>query len=232
MEINIILILIVYTILIIGVLYTLKQVVPESVYTSIDINHDHFLYNGKKWYSYRLGDLIYKPELVTDKNDYHIKYKNSLASEIINSGKINSGKSILLLKNELIKRKLKNTDFLLHIRIGDVVAKFVKKWRDHYIKDEEWWNSLVNFIKVNEITRVIILAGCHTPECMDESWEYLENKKIFLEKNNIDVLYRLGNSPDEDILYVSDAKYFATTGGGYGTLLGELVESFGNIWYK
>ena len=77
-----------------------------------------------------------------------------------------------------------------------------------------------------------MMGGCHIPECYEESWKYLESKKQFFESKGFEVIYRLGNSPDEDILFASNAKYYSTTGGGYGKLLGEIVESYGNIYFK
>ena len=39
--------------------------------------------------------------------------------------------------------------------------------------------------------------------------------------------YRLGNSPDNDLCYVINAKHFITTGGGYGYFLGNMVKMNG-----
>ena len=43
---------------------------------------------------------------------------------------------------------------------------------------------------------------------------------MFLKENtNVDIIYRLGNSPDDDLLLVKGVKHFITTGGNYGQLL-------------
>jgi peptidase E len=55
--------------------------------------------------------------------------------------------------------------------------------------------------------------------CIKESTEYIEDRKKFLMKSGLKVNLRTGRSPDEDILYVTNAKHFISTGGNYGRLL-------------
>ena len=45
-----------------------------------------------------------------------------------------------------------------------------------------------------------------------------------LKKNNIKVLFHLGNTPDNDLLFCRKAKHFITTGGGYGYFLGNIIK--------
>ena len=50
---------------------------------------------------------------------------------------------------------------------------------------------------------------------------------MFLENNGTNVILRIGQSPDEDILYVSNFKHFIGTGGGYSLLLSKIVKDRG-----
>jgi hypothetical protein len=49
-------------------------------------------------------------------------------------------------------------------------------------------------------------------------------------KNGKDVVLRIGNTPDEDILWVRRAKYFKSTGGGYGKVLGIASQENGGVY--
>ena len=137
------------------------------------------------------------------------------------------------LLNEIIKeKKLPQPKFpystlLLHVRVGDVLCSYKDTHNPyHYSKvgNPVWWNSVLQYIITNRINKVIIIAGTHFNECLQESVYYLETIKDTLEKANIDVEYRVGNSPDEDLAFCRYAKHFITTGGGYGYFLGKIVE--------
>ena len=221
-----IVILVIYTIVL---LFFIKHFLPDSLFVNIDPDSTHFLYNGKKWFEYRLGDLYYLPHLV-DINDHSKRFPNSIGT---NFALMKSEDKIQNIKTTINNKLLKKSDLVLHLRIGDVVGKYTKYIsKKFFFKDDEWWDSLVKFIKENKISRVILLAGAHMPECLEDSWEYLESKRTFLESKDIKTVYRLACSPDEDILYSCKAKYFASTGGGYGRLLGEIIESYGGKVFK
>jgi len=216
---NLILILIIYTILL---LLFIKYILPDSLFVNIDPDSVHFLYNGKKWFEYRLGDIFYNPVLVNTK-EHCKRFPYSIATEYANDKDI---------KKIITSRFLKKDDLVLHLRVGDIIDKYPKFHQKQYFKDGEWWDSLVKYINTNKIKRVILMGGAHMPECLEKSWEYLESKKLFFENNNIKTMYRLACSPDEDIVYCSKAKHFATTGGQYGKLLSEIIEGYGGKVFK
>jgi len=135
------------------------------------------------------------------------------------------------LLNEIIDEKqLPQPDFpystlLLHVRVGDVLCNYSPTQARDYSKvgNPEWWNSVLDYILRNRINKVIIISGTHFDECLKESAYYLKTIKDTLEKH-VNVVYRVGNSPDEDLAFVRHAKHFITTGGGYGYFLGKIVE--------
>jgi hypothetical protein len=218
---NLIIILILYTIIL---LFVIKYLLPDSLFLNIDPDSVHFLYNGKKWFEYRLGDLFYNPHLV-NLNDHCKRFPYSIATEYSNNEIENKG--IEKIKKVINNKLLKKDDLILHLRIGDIIDKYPEFHKKQYFKDQEWWESLVKYINDNKIKRIILMAGAHMPECLEKSWEYLEMKRTFFESNNIKTMYRLACSPDEDILYSCKAKYFATTGGQYGKFLSEIIKSYG-----
>ena len=98
------------------------------------------------------------------------------------------------------------------------------KYRYSRFSDTIWWHNLVSYIINNNITKIYILSGSHYEVCSNESAKYLEDSKQFLlKKTGVDIEYRLGQSPDDDILFCAGAKHFITTGGGYGELIKELL---------
>jgi hypothetical protein len=46
-----------------------------------------------------------------------------------------------------------------------------------------------------------------------------------LEKNGLVVSYRLGQSPDEDLIMCYYVKHFITTGGGYGNMIKQIKQN-------
>jgi len=196
------------------------------------------LYNGDKWAKYRLGDVFimdkkskhWDPSFY-DNLIYHNKdYPGTIADEYILKNISGVSRNTQLLQEIINKRRIKINTFnnnllVLHIRTGDVICKkfdWQKNALEMYSKkgNKTWWNGIINFINTNNISDVIILSGSHFKECLEESAEYLLDREIFLKNNTgVNVEYRLGQSPDDDLLLVSNVKYFISTGGNYGLLL-------------
>jgi hypothetical protein len=55
---------------------------------------------------------------------------------------------------------------------------------------------------------------------------YLKNKINFLKENNtsLNVVPKVGQTPDEDLIFCYGAKHFKSTGGGYGRLIQEFTK--------
>ena len=186
------------------------------------------LYNGDIWTHYRLGDVYHQSDTLENLDYHKQKYPNSIAALILNTTPYKSKNEELLLKIVSEKRKELNlqlttdTDLVLHIRVGDVVCLYDKKnnWYSK-IDNHEWWARVLEYIRLNNIKRVYIVAGTHYKECLKESKDYLKNREDFLTKNipELKVIYRLGKPPDYDFIFFLDAKHFISTGGGFGRII-------------
>jgi hypothetical protein len=158
------------------------------------------------------------------KNEYN-KFEHKVLTNLYDM------KIDIQLLNQIIKEKgLPQPNFpystlLLHVRVGDVLCNYSPTQAHDYSKvgDPVWWNSVLYYILRNKINKVIIISGTHFDECLKESAYYLKTIKDTLEKH-ANVVYRVGNSPDEDLAFCRHAKHFITTGGGYGYFLGKIVE--------
>ncbi len=210
------------------------------------------LYN-KEYHWYRIGDVFQFGKGPKYKEiKYHEKqFPDSIAAEYLTKIKDNERKDINLLKNILDNRpKLKNlpekNSLVLHMRVGDVFCKSTEekelhpmtkrlgaadKWHDHYTKKDNphWWYDILAFMNEKNIDKVYIIVGSHTPECLLESSDFIMDKINMFKKNDKYVFLRIGNSPDEDILWAKHAKNFASTGGGYGRLIGKCVKKNGGV---
>jgi len=193
------------------------------------------LYNGGEWDSYRLGDIVLQPEnsVFYDPNHnwnilYHTsKFPGSIASEYLEKNKPIEYANIGLLKKIISKRNksidIPNDTLVLHMRIGDSLCMRLAEddAPDVYSKkgNVEWWNDIVKYIKKENITSVIIVSGTHFKQCLQESANYIMDRAKFLKKNGVSVQYRLGQPPDDDIIFCKNAKHFKSTGGGFGKLI-------------
>ena len=198
------------------------------------------IYNGGQWNKYRLGDVFLQhldyPHYDPNYDDnilYHkTEYKCYIANEYINKNNENQNYKLL---NTIIDSKSKdksdypNTLFL-HIRVGDILCDSITYVEGggalYYAKkgDINWWNEIVEYIQINNISKVIIIAGSHTNRCLKESNNYILDRTDFLmsELPNLKIDYRIGQSPDDDVLICAYVKHFKTTGGGFGNLINDI----------
>jgi hypothetical protein len=203
------------------------------------------LYN-KQWDYYRIGDVFKWGKGLNYKSiKYHEEqFPDSIAAEYLTKIKDNERNDINLLKNILDNRpKLKNlpekNSFVLHMRVGDVFCTRnmmssrmgVKNMINHYTKKDnpDWWYNILAFMNEKNIDKLYIIVGSHSSECLLESSDFIMDRVNMFKKNDKYVFLRIGNSPDEDILWAQHAKNFATTGGGYGRLIGKCVKKNGGV---
>jgi GR25 family glycosyltransferase involved in LPS biosynthesis len=227
----------VYGIFVLILILILFCCVPSiSAFTSITSK----LYNGEKWAKYRIGDVymldkntrMYDPAYFDNILYHKDSFPGTIANEYMNKNNT-PGKNKELLQSIIEKRitdkKVYPDTLFLHIRVGDVLCD-KSEWLTevdgprHYSKvgDTIWWDNVLKYNKQNGITKVVIIAGSHLKNCLQESEEYIKDRTKFLEDNNLKVSYRLGQSPDEDIIMCYYVKHFTTTGGGYGNLIKEI----------
>ena len=175
------------------------------------------------------GDY-YKPGFYDSVLYHETMYPGTIAYEYMKRNKqFMKKQNLQLLKQIIMEQQNKYKDVLentlvLHIRVGDVLCTYKEKkvFNNKYTKkgDTVWWNSVIEYIKENDITEVVIIAGTHFKECLEESANYILDRTLFLQNNaNVTVRHRLGQSPDDDILFCQDAKHFITTGGEFGKLI-------------
>lgn len=206
------------------------------------------LYN-KEYHRYRIGDVYgYGKGPKYDKVKYHEEnFPNSIATKYLNllkKGERNKKDKLMrVINNEpQLDTMPEDNSFVLHMRVGDVLCRQhgvnVKLWGGsppmikHYTKKNNpgWWRDILKFMNEKNLNKVYIIVGSHTPYCLLESEDFIMDRVKMFRKNGKDVVLRIGNTPDEDILWVRRAKYFKTTGGGYGKVLGIVVQENGGVY--
>jgi hypothetical protein len=180
---------------------------------------------------YRLGDVFKWPLGETEKH-HTTSFPGSIADAYIKqSTKTHDMDTLLRIVNERKDNSIITPDLVIHIRIGDIMCNMLWRYgRECYSAygNTKWWDNVIDIVKKENIKSIGIIAGAHFKQCLGISARYLLNRKKFLEnKLNIPVTFYLGRSPDEDLVFGINAKYYISTGGGYGKLIGELVENNG-----
>jgi hypothetical protein len=204
------------------------------------------LYN-EEYHRYRMGDVyMWGKGPNYNKVKYHEEnFPNSIATKYLNLLKkgesSNKDKFLQVLHNEpQLDTMPEDNSFVLHVRVGDVFCRHKGNWMrnklgvkgmiNHYTKkyNPEWWSDILKFMNEKNLDKVYIIVGSHTPYCLLESEDFIMDRVNMFKKNGKDVVLRIGNSPDEDILWVRRAKYFKSTGGGYGKVLGIVSQENGD----
>jgi hypothetical protein len=155
----------------------------------------------------------------------------------------NKDKLMRVINNEpKLDSMPEDNSFVLHMRVGDVFCRHNGNWMssklgvkgmiNHYTKKDNpgWWRDILKFMNEKNLDKVYIIVGSHTPYCLLESEDFIMDRVNMFRKNGKDVVLRIGNTPDEDILWVRRAKYFKSTGGGYGKVLGIASQENGGVY--
>ena len=76
--------------------------------------------------------------------------------------------------------------------------------------------------------KATFVAGSHVAmPSYPRSSLYLDVVRDFFYRNGIEVSYRIGGTPDDDIIFMARAKYFVQSGGGYSAMAAEMCRRMG-----
>merc|ERR1719499_1866238 len=81
------------------------------------------------------------------------------------------------------------------------------------------------------IDSILIVTGWHFRIRHFRSIEYLNEVIKYLEQMVDRVEIRINENPDEDVLIMSQSKYFVESGGGYSRMIAGLVKRNGGTVY-
>lgn len=202
------------------------------------LKKEHFINNNKKWDNYRLADIYkYWSNLKYEKRKFEYidsipsKFPESIGTEYVLKNKSKNKNFKLLAK--IVNERSKNInnlptckDIVLHLRIGDAIKKYNKEkdlfeYNDNYATKLETIKKNISMFKNKKI---LIFYGNHASWAVKKYSElYLKKIKELFKKNNIKFEERSKGNPDEDFLLMCNAKTFIKSGGGYSSLISEMV---------
>ena len=124
---------------------------------------------------------------------------------------------------------------VIHLRLGDDVEwqwRHTDLWdgEDHRkVKNKAYFEAAIEKFPAEVKTVVIVGSAVHRNYFSDSKGsEWYTNKVVdFFTRRGYVVVQRLSALPDDDFVYLSNAKYFLPTGGGYGGQAAACVERLG-----
>jgi len=135
---------------------------------------------------------------------------------------------------------------VIHLRLGDVIERNendtvwqmlyegASPWHNKHFRNSiksisEYLDNLQANKKTNNSTKVSIRGGSHKPDFYRKSRVYGHCLKTAIEYAGYELMeYKIdGGNPDSDFYYMSHAKTYIATVGGYSRLIGKMVEHFG-----
>ena len=179
-------------------------------------------------------------------------YSNSILSEYLSLSNYTEKDwdSLIEIVNNKFFRDIninKFTDCLMHVRVGDVIddlcsgQNFLNKFyknitkktdkdkskivRCYYIKPLKYFQQKIKKLIEMGITKVYLMASAHIKLPSYKYSTYYINKIVEeIEKAGLQVELKLGNSPDDDLLFSMNFDYFIPSEGQYCRLIKELNE--------
>jgi len=171
-------------------------------------------------------------------------FPNSILAEYLKLSNFKAEKYDILLKivkNRFKKDNLvnKKTDCLLHLRVGDVIDElcnkenFVNKFyhnitkvdfdnniRCNYIKPLSYFIDKIKILHRLNIKKIYIICGAHIKlKNYNYSIYYIKKIKNIFNDAKIDVILKIANHPDIDLLFSMNFDYFIPSNGQYSRLI-------------
>nr|QFG73991.1 MAG: hypothetical protein [Megaviridae environmental sample] len=197
----------------------------------INSNKTLKLYNGDEWKEYRFGDVV-KGYIDCKKylKHLHNKWPHSLACKYRSKYSEWSVTNFLtIVSNEY--EKPKPGTIIVHLRLGDTIKGINNFYAYRYNSNGKLYIFPLDYYKNLDVLNknVIIVVGTHHNVNINTSCNYLFQVKSILEKTAKSVVIRHGRNPDEDFMFMSFATTYICGGGGYSTMIGDIVKFRGNI---
>ena len=102
----------------------------------------------------------------------------------------------------------------------------IKPWHTGE-QPSEYEKLAKNLFKENKDYKILIVYGAHFKENEEISRDYINDiKNIFVDRG-FEVGERESGNPDLDFVFMSRAKNYVKSGGGYSTTVAEMVEHLG-----
>ena len=198
-------------------------------------------YEGFETEMYRLGDMINNKGGGRERKglgfDYHIKhFPNSIATEyMLKTEKAKDFNTLLDITNKRQPKFYPDDTIVIHLRIGDVIDETDVSLDDiltdytkfsnglQYVKPIKYYTNLIDTIHNYKIKKILLIGGFHRKGNHDKSLQYVNHIKQHFENNGFKCTTRINKNTDEDFLIMCNSKYFVPSGGGFSSIIKQLV---------
>ena len=188
------------------------------------------LYTG--WENYRIGDLFLWGDQYESVKGITLRgFPNSIGARYIHAGggTRNYDAMVSVLRAEPVSSA--NTpgpdSVVVHLRIGDV-------WEESRYNGQSFYQVPLSFYEQHlgelpaDITNAILVGGAHIRyDSYPRSSVYIDRVREYFRGRGFTVQLRLGRTPDDDIIFMTRARYFMQSGGGFSYLLAQMVRRLG-----
>lgn len=198
----------------------------------------------KLGYVIRFRDTKEKKCLKTLLN-HHNNYYNTIAGEYMRKTGKKENYDVLyeIIKDRRLITELdvaKKNTIVIHLRVGDVIeyceetvttllSSQQKSRYGKYVRPLSYYKKYMDKLNKYDINEVIFVAGSHKDITYDKSNLYISCIMLYFRLHCFFTSIRAGKPYDEDFLFMSNAKYFLPSGGGFSQIIAKMVEMNGNI---
>lgn len=229
----------------------LKLVHSEAPFYRLN---DMLSVGGKRYESCNDDGLNPNPHCNENENweQYHIRnFPNSIVVKFLQKSEEKKANIIPTLWSILkdTKSTLKLPDpktIVMHLRVGDVIDK------TSICHGSEFWDNRINtwqasgkgsspswanytitkhdfesFALPSDATQISIVYGFHTNDDHKKSMEYIQSVEDYLKKRNFRVIFETHETADDALRFMSHAKCFIPSGGGFSRLCSRMVTHYG-----
>jgi hypothetical protein len=241
-------------IIIITIFITIILSIKKYESFKLSLKHSKKCNNKKQYkisentkFKYRLSDMFHSYERNVEKvgYKYHKKnYPNSIAVEYMDKTQKGSQYDILLdIVNNRLQQNIKKYNkykkyIIIHIRTGDIIEKSKCNINNllyntsvcnysKYIKPLSYYKNKINLLKSScKKFKILIISGFHLGNSINniKSIQYLKQIANKLKDDNIKIKLRINKDADEDFLIMCNSKYYIPSGGGFSSLISNMVQ--------
>ena len=224
--------------------YTVAFISNNEMILEVNGIKRKWLRRDKKKYEYRLGDMV-KNEIFRNKEvgrQYHYKhFVDSIATQYMQRTDKDNQYDILddIVKERTIDEKfIPPKDMLIiHLRTGNVIDDTPFTAEDflsreikynngyNYVKPISYYQNKLSQIHKLKISSIMLITGFYMDlESSEKSLEYLYSIGEYFKNNGFKVFQRIDFNADDDFVYMCNAKYFISSGGGFSLIIKNIIQ--------
>ena len=195
------------------------------------------------WSGYRIGDMVRHEDARIDprvgRKFHYDRYPHSIASEYMRSTDESCDWDAIV---RIIERRALPDEHtcVVHLRLGDIVERMGRELDQmletgidcpdgvNYAKPLSYYTDRIPRLHERGVKRIVLVGGSHVRlPAYPRSNAYLAAIAELFREAGFDVQLRIAGNPDDDLVYISGARTFIRSGGGFSEMAEEVVRRRG-----